>query len=390
MSQKHTAISLFSGAFGLDLGLEKAGFQVLWANELEKLFCNTIEANRPEIPVVPGDIRKINPKQVLSALGLSPGEVTLVSGGPPCQSFSTAGRRQSIQDPRGDLVFEYVKWIDAIRPRYFIMENVRGLLSAALQHVPLSERINGREYAPEEIQGSTLRLLIEEMERLGYAINYKLLNAADFGVPQTRQRVIFIGSRDGDLVDFPDPTHSKDADPSKLPYRTLRDALTGLDDKDPRFTAYSEDRLRWLRMVPPGSNWRSIPAELQEEAMGGAYKSGGGKVGFYRRLGWDKPSPTITTSPAQKATDMCHPDFDRPLSVREAARLQQFPDDWVFSGSVAQQYKQIGNAVPVGLAEAIGDSLMTHIDRARLRAISNGDASPETQEVIEGLRVTTV
>lgn len=361
---RNLTISLFAGAYGLDLGLEKVGFEVIWANELEEIFCETIRLNRPSVEVVQGDIRLIEPSDILKGLGLKPGDITLLCGGPPCQSFSTAGRRLSVKDSRGNLIFTFIKWVDAIKPQFFLMENVRGLLSAAIKHRPLHERGNGKPLEDEEEQGSALKLILREMGRIGYTVNPELVNAADYGVPQIRERVFFLGNRDGILMDFPKPTHSKDSDMTgRKPWRTLRDAIGGLKESDPKFTPYSEKRLRWLRVVPPGGNWRSLPKELQPEAMGGAYKSGGGKVGFYRRLSWDKPSPTATTAPHQKATDMCHPDYDRPLTVKEYARIQQFPDRWVFAGSTADQYKQIGNAVPVGLAEAVGKKIMEYVEK---------------------------
>ena len=370
-NKKKLAISLFAGAYGLDLGLEKAGFDFVWVNELEKVFCETIKLNRPEENVVQGDITKINPNEVLGELRLEPGEITLLCGGPPCQSFSTAGKRLSVKDSRGNLIFTFIKWVEAVKPQFFLMENVRGLLSAAIKHRPLHERSNGKPLEQDEEQGSALKLILSEMKKIGYTVNYKLVNAADYGVPQIRERVIFLGSRNGILMDFPETTHTKQ--PSlfdKKPWRTLRDAIGDLKESTPKFTSYSENRLRWLKIVPPGGNWRSLPKELQEEAMGGAYKSGGGKVGFYRRLSWDKPSPTVTTSPHQKATDMCHPNQDRPLTVREYARIQQFPDGWVFAGSVTEQYKQIGNAVPVGLAKAIGKKILDYANMEELLEVN--------------------
>ena len=128
----------------------------------------------------------------------------------------------------------------------------------------------------------------------------------------------------------------------------------------------SEERLKFLKMVPEGGNWRDLPEDIIPIAMGGAYKSGGGKVGFYRRLSYDQPSPTVVTSPVQKATMMCHPTQNRPLSVKEYARIQQFPDDWVFTGTTAAKYRQIGNAVPVGLAEAIGKAVISVADKTSL------------------------
>jgi DNA (cytosine-5)-methyltransferase 1 len=294
----------------------------------------------------------------MDKLGLSEGEIELFAGGPPCQSFSTAGRRLSINDARGNLMLHYISWIDVFRPKFFILENVRGLLSAPIKHTPHADRDKSWVPSEEEAHGSALRLVISEIERIGYKVNYRLVNAADYGVPQTRERVIILGSRDGSVVEFPKPTHSKVANEELLPWVTLRQALDGLSEKRSEHSTYSEARLKYLRMVPSGGNWRSLPEELQQEAMGGAYKSGGGKVGFYRRLSWDKPSPTVTTAPHQKATDMCHPEEHRPLSVREYARIQQFPDDWKFFGSTSQKYKQIGNAVPVGLGRAVGEAIV--------------------------------
>lgn len=354
---KPRMMSFFSGAFGLDIGLEKAGFDVIWANEIEKDFVNTIRFNRPNINVSRGDMTEIDPYKVMTQLQIKQGELDLMAGGPPCQSFSTAGRRLSIQDPRGNLMLQYIKWINIFRPKYFLLENVRGLLSAPIKHVPHAKRSSNWVPTHEESRGSALSLVFSEIEKIGYKFNYGLLNTADYGVPQTRQRVIILGSRDGDLLELPKTTHSKDGNEGLRPWVTLKQALDGLNEEAPEYSAYSSERLNYLRKVPAGGNWRSLPVELQKEAMGGAHKSGGGKVGFYRRLSWDKPSPTVTTAPHQKATDMCHPEIDRPLSVREYARIQQFPDNWLFCGSTAQKYKQVGNAVPVGLGLALGETI---------------------------------
>ena len=350
-------MSFFSGAFGLDIGLEESGFDVIWANELEKDFVKTIELNRPKINVSQGDMTALNPRDVMKELGLKVGEIDLMAGGPPCQSFSTAGRRLSINDARGNLMLHYIQWINTFRPKYFILENVKGLLSAPIKHTPHAQR--GKDWKPtdEEAHGSALRLVLSEIEKIGYTVNYKLLNTADYGVPQKRERVVMLGSRDGDKLEFPRPTHSKTAKDGLLPWATLKDAIYDLKESTPETSYYSEARLKYIKQVPMGGNWRSLPLGVQEAAMGGAFKSGGGKVGFYRRLDWNKPSPTVTTSPHQKATDMCHPVEHRPLSVREYARIQQFPDSWQFSGSTSQKYKQIGNAVPVGLGRVVGDTV---------------------------------
>lgn len=385
MNQKLTSISLFTGAFGLDLGLEQAGFHTVNVVEKDLDATKTIALNRPYLAQVsrPRTIETVSAQDLLEEGGivlgigrkLEPGEVDLVTGGPPCQPFSTAGKRGSVLDPRGSLFMDFIRIIRDIQPRFFIMENVRGLLSAPLQHRPINQR--GKKHPPlevSEMQGAALKVVLTEMKALGYSVVHNLIEAADYGVPQNRERVIFIGSRDGESLTFPLATHSKDG--INLPkWRTLKEGLKGLVDPQPEFIPYSENRLKYLRLLEAGQNWRYLPEELQQEAMGGAYNSGGGKVGFYRRLSWEKPSPTVTTSPQQKATDMCHPLELRPLSVRESARIQTFPDDWYFSGSVTSKYRQIGNAVPVLLSKAIGDYIYNLIQGNK----------PQGKEMIEQL-----
>ncbi|WP_207795277.1 DNA cytosine methyltransferase [Deinococcus koreensis] len=354
-----THLSLFSGAGGLDLGLEAAGFETRAVVEIDRAARATLEHNTRRLgrfPFMAADITALSVDDLLAATGLRRGEVTLLSGGPPCQPFSTAGRREALNDPRGSLFRDFLRMVEGTAPRFFIMENVRGLLSATLRHRPISAR-NGSPPSPEEERGSAFAVILAEFGRIGYSVTAGLLNAADYGCPQVRERVVLLGSRDHERVALPPPTHSRTGEQGLPRWRTLRDGLAGLHDPQPQFQPYSEARAQYLRLVPEGGNWRSLPPELKEDAMGGAYRSGGGKVGFYRRLAWDKPAPTVTTSPSQKATDMCHPSEDRPISVREAARLQGFPDDWTFCGSVSDQYRQIGNAVPTQLGEAIGRSL---------------------------------
>ncbi|MGB7440649.1 MAG: DNA cytosine methyltransferase [Coleofasciculaceae cyanobacterium] len=363
------SIGLFAGAFGLDLGLEKAGFQTVSVVEIDPDAAQTIAINQPHLAesAIPRDIQKVSAQTLLEEGGrvlnlgrtLRPGEVDLLTGGPPCQPFSTAGKRMSVGDPRGSLFKDFIRIVEAVQPRFFIMENVRGLLSAPIRHRPHNQR--GKGYPAleaDEMPGSALQVVLAEMNSLGYKVNNpRLLQAADYGVPQTRERVIFIASRDGELATLPLPTHRKNGVDGLNKWKTLKDALTNIVDPYLEYVPYSESRLKYLRLLKSGQNWRYLPDELKQEAMGGAYKSGGGKVGFYRRLSWEKPSPTITTSPHQKATEMCHPEELRPLSVRECARIQTFPDDWVFSGSITSKYRQIGNAVPVLLGQAIGEHI---------------------------------
>jgi len=382
IDNKPITISLFAGAYGLDLGLEKAGFQTVSLVEIEPDATKTISLNRPHLSpcAVPRDICQVNAETLLQEAGkllgldrpLRSNEVDLVTGGPPCQPFSTAGKRGSVGDPRGSLFMEFIRIVDEIKPRFFIMENVKGLLSAPIRHRPHDRRGLGcPPLESAEMSGAALQVILAEMKRIGYEVVYDLLNTADYGVPQCRERVIFIGYKSNDSVTFPLPTHSQKGTGKKPKWLTLREGLKDLVDPQPEFVPYSENRLKYLRLLTAGQNWRDLPSELKEAAMGGAYKSEGGKVGFYRRLAWEKPSPTVTTSPHQKATDMCHPDELRPLSVRECARIQTFPDDWVFYGSTASKYRQIGNAVPVLLGKAIGEYLYQIIkgDRVQGREI---------------------
>lgn len=347
---------------GLDLGLESAGFKALGCLELDKWACKTIRRNKPDLPVIEDDIQNWSGTALMEQLRVQAEDIDLICGGPPCPSFSTAGKRKSFEDPRGEVMFDFLRIVDEIRPPFFLMENVRGILSAAIKHVPLTERSKHRKTAPEEQKGSVLRLLKNEFARMGYTVTVELVNAADYGVPQKRERVVFLGSRDGFQVSMPPPMFVANQDMFTPQWRTLRDALAGLNETNPKFIPFSEARKKYLGMLKEGQNWRYLPPDLLPDAMGGAFHSGGGKVGFYRRLSFDRPSPTVPTSPVQKSTCLCHPTKLRPLSLREYARVQQFPDDWIFEGSIAAQYRQIGNAVPIGLGHQIGRSILKYIE----------------------------
>jgi DNA (cytosine-5)-methyltransferase 1 len=352
---------------GLDLGLEAAGIATALCIESDRCCCATIRANRPQIPLLEGDIRGIPAAQALAAARLRKDDVFLICGGPPCQSFSTAGRRQSLGDPRGSLFRDFVRFIEHIRPPYFLMENVRGILSAAIKHRPLDQRGDlALPLDPAEQLGSALGVILAEFARIGYTVSYKLVRAAEYGVPQIRERVIFLGSRDGQQLAFPKPTHARQAAGCHKPWVTLGEALEGLCDTHKLHQRYSADRARIFDLVPPGGNWRSLPRELQPIALGGAYHATGGRVGFYRRLSFDQPAPTILTSVTQKASGMCHPLETRPLTVAECKRVQQLPDDWHIAGTITQQYRQIGNAVPVGLGMALGVAILAAAETNRV------------------------
>lgn len=351
-------ISLFSGAMGLDIGLQEAGLNVAIGQDFEPACVKTMKANGHN--VLGGDIREIKPETLLEMTGLKVGEPFMICGGPPCQPFSTAGKRLGINDPRGSLFMDFIRMIDYIKPRFFIMENVKGIVSAPLKHVPADER-DGND--PEQQLGTVLDVILSEFNKLGYKTVYGILDAVNYGVPQFRERFILIGSRDNEDVFLPVPTHFQMHQDPNYRWKTVGEAIKDLEDEDGECGKLTPERKKYLRMVPEGGNWKDLPQEVIREAMGGAYESGGGKVGFYRRLSYAQPSPTITTAPAQKATMLCHPVKDRPLSVHEYARLQQFPEGWIFTGTTAAKYKQIGNAVPVGLAKAIGEAVIAVADK---------------------------
>ena len=351
-------ISFFSGAMGFDIGLEKAGLNVVIGQDFEPSCVETMRANGHN--VLGGDIREINPETLLKLTGLHVGEPFMVCGGPPCQPFSTAGKRLGINDPRGSLFMDFIRMIDYIRPRFFVMENVKGIVSSPLKHVSVKER---EKDDPEQQLGTVLDVILSEFDKLGYKTVYGVLDAVNYGVPQFRERFVLIGSRDNEDIFLPMPTHFQMHQNSEYRWKTVGEVIKDLENNPGEYTSLSGERKKYIHMVPEGGNWRDLPEEIIPVAMGGAYQSGGGKVGFYRRLSYNQPAPTITTSPAQKATMLCHPTQDRPLSIKEYARIQQFPDDWIFKGTLSAKYRQIGNAVPVGLAEAIGRAIISTADK---------------------------
>lgn len=358
------ALSFFSGAMGLDLGFEKAGIEIALACEVDKRCRQTILANRPDIGLI-GDITSYSASNILDYAGISSGDIDIILGGPPCQAFSTAGSRKSFNDERGNVFLTYINLILQLRPKYAVIENVRGLLSAPLNHRPHAER--GNENAPLETNekpGGALTYILQLLRQGGYSFSFNLYNTANYGVPQIRERVVIICSRDGDKVPYLNPTHSDDVRYSLPNWRTLRDAIHNLDDSQAKYIDFPKKRLVYYRMLKEGQYWKHLPINLQKEALGKSYYSGGGKTGFLRRLGWEKPSCTLVTHPAMPATDICHPECDRPLSIQEYKRIQQFPDDWVVCGSLIDQYRQIGNAVPVGFGEAIGRAILAHMQGA--------------------------
>lgn len=349
------ALSFFSGALGLDQGLEQVGIDVLLASEIDKACRETITMNRPDTALI-GDIREYTAQQIRSLAGLRPEEeIHLIVGGPPCQAFSTAGKRQGFHDDRGNVFLTFIDRILELKPQFAVIENVRGLLSAPLEHRPHERRGFGfPPLTPDEEKGGALNHILKLLRQGGYGVSFNLYNSANFGVPQVRERVILVCCRDGRKAPYLSPTHSADGSHGLPEWRTVREAFAGLDKVEHHHVKFPEKRLRFYRMLKDGQYWKHLPEKLQKKALGASYFAGGGKTGFFRRLAWDKPSPTLVTHPAMPATDLCHPEADRPLSIEEYKRIQQFPDDWKLAGTFVDQYRQVGNAVPVGLGAAIG------------------------------------
>ena len=330
-----TTIELFAGAGGLALGIEKAGFMTLALNEMDHDACDTLRTNRPFWKVIEGDVAQLTQKDLKSELHLITGELDLLSGGAPCQAFSYAGKKLGLEDARGTLFYHYAVFLNQLKPKMFLFENVRGLLS--------------------HDRGKTYRVMTDIFEDAGYSIQYKVLNAWDYGVPQKRERLITIGIRN-DLArrihfEFPTPHNYKPV---------LRDIL--LDCPDGPGTRYSPAKEQIFALVPPGGYWRDIDPDIAKAYMKSCWNMGGGRTGILRRMSLDEPSLTVLTSPSQKQTDRCHPLEPRPFTVRENARCQTFPDNWVFCGGIGSQYKQVGNAVPVNLAFEVGRKIKESLD----------------------------
>lgn len=359
MEDKRFYLSFFSGALGLDFGLEKAGLVPLAVNEFDPKICRTIRANRPRLRLYDFDIRRLNATLLCRDLGINRGELFAIVGGPPCQAFSTAGRRLGLNDDRGNVFLHFIKLILDLQPKYAIFENVRGLLSAPLQHRP--HELRGAGYPPltqDEKPGGALLHILNLLEGGGYSTTFTLYNSANYGVPQIRERLIFFASREGAAIPFIPATHSETGTDGLLRWRTVRHAIKKYQRSAGECGKFPEKRLKYFNMLKAGQNWRDLPASVQRVAMGESWYANGGKTGFYRRLAWDKPSPTLVTRPTMPATALCHPQEPRPLSVREYAAIQTFPESHIFMGNLDDQYRQIGNAVPPLFGEAIGKHIV--------------------------------
>lgn len=377
-------ISLFSGAMGLDLGLEMAGFETALCVENDPEAVSTIRLNRPHLPIL-GDIRVVSGDHIRSSSGMAAEEIALVAGGPPCQAFSVFGNRKGIEDTRGQLLFEFVRVIDELRPLTFVMENVRGLLSMPI--IPKTKRdantiLSNPEY---HAHGSLLRLLLRRFSEIGYRVDCYVVNVVNYGAPQIRERLICIGNRFGLAPDFPNPQYSNRPEDNLPPFRTLGDAIgDGFVDPCPEVMNFSPRKLKYLAMIPPGGNWRSLPVGIQKESMGKSWYLKGGRSAYWRKLSFAFPCPTVVTMPNHAGTSMCHPTELRAITVGEAAAIQEFPHDWKFSGNTTAKFRQVGNAVPTRLGLVAGKVVQDLL--LRIQKGEKQEPNPEEDSHIIHLR----
>ena len=317
-------IEVCAGAGGLSSGLIKAGFTPILLNDNNKDCCKTLQKMHPNTNVICDSMDKIDYSEYI-------GKVDLLTGGVPCQSFSQAGLRKGLEDPRGDLMMKFIDILNLVQPKLFMIENVKGLLTHK--------------------KGETIIKIIEELNKNNmYNITYKCLDASKYGVPQKRERVFIIGVLKTINRSFVFPEECKNK-------KVLKDVLLDVPKSDG--VKYNEIKQNLFDMIPQGGCWVNLPENLQKDYLGNSYNSSGGKRGILHRLSMEKPSLTLLCTPSQKQTERCHPLENRPLTIREYARIQTFDDDYEFVGSINSQYKQIGNAVPVELAKHIGNSLMS-------------------------------
>lgn len=386
------SIDLFSGAGGLSEGLAEAGFHGVFASEIVPTYAETYRRNHPNAQVTTADIRSLDPNGIRDSLGIERGELDLVAGGPPCQGFSINAPVRSKKDPRNHLFREYLRFVDAFAPRAILIENVPGLVSFS--------------------HGETLHAILDSLADIGYGADIHILGAPYYGIPQMRWRTIILGLR-GRVIPqraWPEPICHAPIRPNfrstfdgtpivKLPspeadapFTTVREAIgdlpplkngeRGAEIKDyssepdcdyqrllrtgsagvlnheaPRLSAANIERMEYIK---PGGNWTDIPDGLLPEGMKRARKSDHTKR--YGRLTWDGLASTVLTKCDPHWGAFFHPGQDRSLTVREAARIQSFPDHYVFTGSLAEQYAQVGNAVPPMLARAVGNSLSSVLE----------------------------
>lgn len=323
--QPYKVVELFAGCGGLALGLHNAGLDCQLLVEIDKNAVATIKKNKPEWPIILDDIANVDFKNITA---------DVVTGGFPCQSFSYAGKGLGFSDIRGTLFFEYVRAIKEISPLVILAENVRGL--------------------EKHDNGKTLSVMLQALDDIGYRVSYQILKSQYFDVAQKRERLFILGvKKDSNLyISFP----------KEKPYTvSLKEALK--DVPESMGQKYTNKKHQVMSLVPEGGCWRDLPESVMKNYMAGSYFLSGGKTGMARRLSWNEPCLTLTCNPAQKQTERCHPSETRPLTIREYARIQSFPDEWQFEGSMCSQYKQIGNAVPVNLGYHLGRNIISMLEK---------------------------
>lgn len=370
MTSDLTAIDLFCGAGGLSEGLRQAGFHVLAGNDFDEQAGATYVRTHKEARFLGGPIQNLSAQDFLSAARLKSGQLDVLAGGPPCQAYSVYNHQRGMHDERSFLFREYLRLVEGLLPKWVIMENVMGILSAG--------------------HGAAVQAIIEGFNKLGYEMEFRVLKAEQYGVPQERRRVVFIGNRTGDPIAFPEPTYG----PDLKPYTTVFDAISDLprlenggtwltdlyasqpkseyqtelrrgslgvrNHSAPKLAKINEQR---MRHIPRGGSWRDIPEELLPAGMKQARRCDHTKR--YGRLDWSGLSSTILTKCDIHWGAYIHPDDNRSLTVREAARFQSFPDWFEFEGSRTEQFVQVGNAVPPMLGKAIGETLLGSVGEAR-------------------------
>lgn len=351
-------VDLFCGAGGLSQGFRKNGFDILLANDFD-IWCEaTYRYNHPETAFVSGPIQNITATDILSKLNMRQGDLDCMIGGPPCQAFSVYNHQRGMHDERSGLFREYLRLVEGLMPKYVVIENVPGMNSVE--------------------DGIAVSEIKQGLKNLGYAVEVTLLKAEEYGVPQERRRLIFIGNRIGADILFPAPTHGTDL----LPFLSVWDAISDLpalnngEGRDgvpytiaPQSEYQTNSRtgsqavynhiaptlgsinLKRLKYIPEGGSWRDIPVELLPAGMKRAKRSDHTKR--YGRLRKEGFASTILTKCDPHWGAFFHPEQDRVITVREAARLQGFPDKVVFLGSRSEQYKQVGNAVPIQLSASV-------------------------------------
>lgn len=350
---KIIALSFFSGGMGLDIGIKNSGIQPLLACEINKYARATIVTNNSDIGLI-GDIWKCSPEKIREYARIPKNKrIDLIFGGPPCQAFSTAGKRKGFSDARGDVFIRYLDIICEMKPKYAVIENVRGLQTTKA----VLEDTNGIP-----VKGGVLHYAMQRLAESGYTVSFELYNAANFGAPQKRERFVIIAKLGNTKVPYLTPTNSEHGEFGLPLWKTLGDAILDIQNKKMHFVEIPKTRRAWFKKIPEGGNWKSLSDKDQRKAMGNKYFMSGGKTGFFRRLSFSQPSPTLVTVPTMPATDLVHPTELRPLSIEEYARIQGFPDDWIFRGKILEKYKQIGNAVPIKLGEAIGKTIQNDMN----------------------------